>query len=141
MTFRKNYTNEDIKNAVKNNFSIAGVLQDLGLVKAGGNYNNIKRKIAILDLDTSHFTGKIWSKGKRLKDYKDYKKSSNLKLNLIKERGRICENCGNNEWMGFPISLELHHKDGNSVNNNLSNLELLCPNCHSMTTSWRRQKT
>lgn len=44
-----------------------------------------------------------------------------------------CERCGLNEWMGQKITLELHHKDGNRFNNELENLEILCPNCHSLT--------
>lgn len=41
-----------------------------------------------------------------------------------------CEICGLSEWMGMPIPLELHHKDFNHYNNDLSNLQILCANCH-----------
>ena len=41
-----------------------------------------------------------------------------------------CEICGRSEWMGKPIPLELHHKDFNHYNNDLSNLQILCSNCH-----------
>ena len=41
-----------------------------------------------------------------------------------------CECCGLSEWMGKPIPLELHHKDFNHYNNELSNLQILCSNCH-----------
>lgn len=44
-----------------------------------------------------------------------------------------CELCGLTEWMGQKIPLELHHIDGNRFNNNLENLQILCPNCHSLT--------
>jgi 5-methylcytosine-specific restriction endonuclease McrA len=47
-----------------------------------------------------------------------------------------CYYCGITEWLGKPVSLELHHKDGNGKNNLLENLLLLCPNCHSQTTTW-----
>jgi len=43
-----------------------------------------------------------------------------------------CEDCGTSEWMGKKIVLELHHIDCNHYNNNLSNLKILCPNCHSL---------
>ena len=33
-----------------------------------------------------------------------------------------CERCGNSEWMGMPIPLELHHIDFNHYNNSLDNL-------------------
>ena len=41
-----------------------------------------------------------------------------------------CEICGLSEWMDKPIPLELHHKDFNHHNNTLSNLQILCSNCH-----------
>ena len=38
--------------------------------------------------------------------------------------------------------MELEHKDGNNKNNNRDNLEMICPNCHSLTETWRgRNKT
>ena len=36
------------------------------------------------------------------------------------------------KWLHTNIPLELHHKDGNRYNNDLENLEILCPNCHSL---------
>ena len=47
-----------------------------------------------------------------------------------------CECCGLEEWMGKPIPLELHHKDGDRHHNELENYELLCPNCHAFTDSY-----
>lgn len=34
--------------------------------------------------------------------------------------------------MGVYLPLELHHKDCNHFNNTLDNLQILCPNCHSI---------
>ena len=48
-----------------------------------------------------------------------------------------CEECNVIEWRGHKLSLELDHIDGNSFNNDLSNLRLLCPNCHSTTSTYR----
>ena len=39
--------------------------------------------------------------------------------------------------MGEPISLELDHINGDSFNNDVNNLRLLCPNCHSITNTFR----
>lgn len=48
-----------------------------------------------------------------------------------------CERCGLETWLDSPIPLEVHHKDGNRTNNTLENFELLCPNCHAFTDSYR----
>ena len=68
--------------------------------------------------------------------------SHKLRLRLLDEglKYHKCECCGNTEWMGHPIPLELHHKDGNHFNNELSNLELLCPNCHAQTDNYSCKK-
>ena len=44
--------------------------------------------------------------------------------------------------MDNPLSLEVDHIDGDNSNDDRSNLEALCPNCHSQTSTWRgRNKT
>jgi hypothetical protein len=44
------------------------------------------------------------------------------------------------EWNGKPLTLELDHIDGDRLNNELSNLRLLCPNCHAQTETSNRRK-
>ena len=68
------------------------------------------------DIQTNKIRRKLLEEG-----YKEYK----------------CECCGNTEWLGNPIPLEVHHKDGDRNNNTLENFELLCPNCHAFTDSYR----
>lgn len=69
-------------------------------------------------------------------------KTSDLKKRLIEEglKENRCEKCGINEWNGEELCLELHHIDGNHYNNNLENLQILCPNCHSQTKYFRGRK-
>jgi transposase-like protein len=64
--------------------------------------------------------------------------SSKLKDKLIKEgiKENKCESCGITEWMGKPITLQLHHINGNHSDNRLENLQILCPNCHSLTDNY-----
>ena len=50
-----------------------------------------------------------------------------------------CWQCGINEWLGQPITLELEHSDGDATNNNIDNLKLLCPNCHSQTPTYKNK--
>jgi DNA invertase Pin-like site-specific DNA recombinase len=65
--------------------------------------------------------------------------ASSLKKRLIEEglKENKCEICGISEWNGKELCLELHHKDGNHYNNNLGNLQILCPNCHSQSEHFR----
>lgn len=65
--------------------------------------------------------------------------SNKLRLRLLSEGifPHKCNNCELTDWLGNPIPLELEHIDGNSSNNKLENLELLCPNCHSLTDTYR----
>lgn len=51
-------------------------------------------------------------------------------------RGHICESCNKDVWLNQPIPLQLHHIDGNSQNNDYSNLKILCANCHALTPNY-----
>jgi Zn finger protein HypA/HybF involved in hydrogenase expression len=90
------------------------------------------------------YRGNMGMKGK--KDGKGYVPASEyikgsfvsahkLRLKLLKEgiKEHKCEICGIVEWMGSPAPLELDHIDGNHFNNEMENLRILCPNCHSQT--------
>ena len=65
-----------------------------------------------------------------------------LKNRLLKEGvlKNICSICLIDSWKGKPIKLELDHIDGSRTNHALSNLRLLCPNCHSQTDTYRSKK-
>ena len=60
-----------------------------------------------------------------------------IKNYLLKERGHKCESCCNESWINKPIPLETHHINGNAKDNSLDNLQLLCPNCHALTDSYK----
>lgn len=62
-----------------------------------------------------------------------------LKRYLIDLYGAKCMECGwdkKNEHTGN-VPIELEHIDGNNTNNELTNLKLLCPNCHSLTATYK----
>jgi biotin operon repressor len=47
-----------------------------------------------------------------------------------------CECCGIQDWLGKPLSMALHHVNGEGADNRLENLMMLCPNCHSQTENF-----
>ena len=138
---------------VKESYSLAEVIRKSSLKVAGGNYSTTKNRINRLNLDISHFTGKLWSKGKKLKSnyfknlkplseiliknsiYQSYKLIKRLFSENLKEHK--CECCGLINWQGSRIPLELHHINGDHTDNRLENLQVLCPNCHALTDNYR----
>lgn len=61
----------------------------------------------------------------------------NRRRRVFEEQNYSCNRCKRTEWEGFPIPLEYEHRDGNNQNNARENVEGLCPNCHSLTPTWR----
>jgi len=65
--------------------------------------------------------------------------SAHLRRYLNEKYENSCSLCG---WSTVNpttgrVPLEIDHIDGNSENNTEDNLRLLCPNCHSLTPSFR----
>lgn len=118
---------------------MSALLKELGLRPTGGNYDNMKKNLQRLELDCEHWTGQLWNKDQRLRNWSEYARASTLKPHLIKDRGHRCEDCGREEWKDEEIPLEVHHIDGDRTNNDYDNLQLLCCNCHAMTKNWKNK--
>lgn len=58
---------------------------------------------------------------------------------LVSKFGEQCSQCGWNRRHSRTgrVPIEVEHIDGDWRNNRLSNLTLLCPNCHSLTNTFR----
>ncbi len=151
MSKKRSWTIEQLKEAVTESSSYRQVIVKLGLIPAGGNYEQLKKYIREHGLAVSHFKGQAWNKGLTgigkprilLENIlnKDFPfQSYMLKKRLLNAglKPRHCENCG---WAKCSqdgrIPLELHHMNGDRADNRLENLQILCPNCHSLTSTYR----
>lgn len=151
------YTKELLNPIIENSFSIGEVLTKLGLKQTGGNHRHIQSRIIYLELDTSHFLGRGWAKGKTKETSEIIRKntfkiripdenvfvekssypSSKLSKRLLEIKWEYkCEICNINEWNGKRISLHVDHINGNHTDYRLENLRFLCPNCHQQTKTW-----
>jgi hypothetical protein len=145
------FTEEQIKDAVQQSLSIASVCRVLGIRPCGGNYKTLHHKIKKWSIDTSHFTGQGWNVGLKFNPHpkqplneilvqnSSYLTGTKLKKRLINEglKKNVCEVCDLDSWMDKPIILELNHINGNNLDHRLENLQILCPNCHSQTSTHR----
>lgn len=140
------YSYEDISKAVRESFSYTNVLKILGLKPVGGNFNHISKRIKQFDIDTSHFTGQSYNKGKVSYNRKNpeeilvlgeptdrKRKREQLKRCMIEVGIQyICNSCYiEPTWNGKSLVLEINHINGLGWDNQKDNLEFLCPNCHS----------
>jgi len=76
------------------------------------------------------------------KEIHELKSGWNIKNRLLSEGklNNICSECGQQPWWnGKPLVLQLDHKDGDKKNNQLDNLRILCPHCHTQTPTWGRK--
>lgn len=152
MNTKRRWTDKHLEIAVSNNQTMAGTLRDLGLSVSPGNYRSINKHIKRLELDTTHWTGLGHLKGKEhlhkksrslkeilVKD-SDYVGISRLKTRLLRAGllKKVCIQCGmGDEWNGEKLVLQIEHRNGVYNDHRLSNLGLICPNCHSQTKTYR----
>lgn len=80
-----------------------------------------------------------WKKEKENGVVGQYGISNHIRRYLFEKNNYRCQICGWGEKNKYTnkIPLEVHHKDGDFRNNDENNLELLCPNCHSLTETFK----
>jgi predicted nucleic acid-binding Zn ribbon protein len=116
--------------------------------------NNAKRKLVKNEVckacgttvhNQTYCSKDCYNKFKKNKKYNDWLYHGGmvgvrvLRLYLIILLSHRCTKCTHSEWNGQPIPLEVEHIDGNSENNLISNLTLLCPNCHAQTSTYKNK--
>lgn len=133
-------------------YSVADFCRMVGWKPVGGNYRIFYKYVKEYNLDISHFTGQKSNLGNKnnvgLPEERFFRKDKLIKSSdLMKKllsigREYRCENknCGISEWHGKAIKLQIHHIDGDHFNNELDNLQILCPNCHSQTDTYAGKK-
>ena len=143
---------EDIIRVIKKCYSKNDVLTTLGYNKSSNQYKLLNKIIKENNIDISHFRNRseealrlyregVLSKIKTEDLFTENSKSSRhivkkriINENIIEYKCSICGNTG--EWLGNKISLILDHINGINNDNRLENLRLLCPNCHSQTSTY-----
>jgi hypothetical protein len=152
MQHRK-YSKEILAPLVGVSTSVAGVLRLLGLRFSGGIHALISLRIKEYGLDTGHFTGQGSNRGeshkggKRKKPFEELlvkrdtgrREHSYVLRRALLESGRPyqCSQCDvGGTWNGKPIMLQVNHLNCDWLDDRISNLEFLCPNCHSQTDGW-----
>ena len=79
-----------------------------------------------------------WKEGK-ITGTSGYSVSNHISRYIREKYDHKCSRCNWNEINEYTnnIPLELEHIDGNHKNNREDNLTLLCPNCHSLTKTYK----
>lgn len=141
---------EEMTKIVKDHKSLAEILRYFGLHDGAGNYQTLKNRLREDNIDHSHIklglnsnAGKVSSQRKNIHEYlvvMDKRiKLTKIKQRLFKEglKKELCEKCGQGpDWNGEFLSLQIDHINGDSSDNRLENLRILCPNCHSQTPTF-----
>lgn len=79
-----------------------------------------------------------WKNGEVTGGTNGFNVSGYIRRYIFEKNDSCCEACHGkytNPYTGKSI-LQIHHKDGNCLNNKEENLQLLCPNCHAMTENF-----
>lgn len=136
-------SDDDFKIMVKSSNTYADVLRACGYTNMG-NTKIVKKRIKLLELDVTHIANYKPVIGSKialediLVEQSTYN-STLLKQRLIDEYNWVyeCSECKITKWNHKPITFDLDHINGIHSDNRIENLRLLCPNCHSQTSTYK----
>lgn len=137
------YSKEQLQVALFRARSLKDIMINLGIVPTSRNYRLVKQYYSDAGISIPKLTYQPTTKPSTLPDdqlfVKDsYRSRRTLKARLLKigvpNRCAICFLLP--EWQGKKLTLQLDHIDGDTFNNSIENLRLLCPNCHSQTETF-----
>lgn len=141
-----------LQEAIDHSCSIREALERLGLRAAGSNYKQFDKycKLYHIDKPKFNYSQSLIARNSNpialkniLVENSSYVNRAMIKkrcfrLGLLEDRCYICEL--QTLWNGKPITLHLDHINGVYNDNRIDNLRLLCPNCHSQTTTYAGRK-
>lgn len=82
-----------------------------------------------------------WKNGEENGLVGEYSMSKFVRNYLLEKNNNRCQICGWGERNQYTkkVPLQIHHIDGNCTNNKEENLQVLCPNCHSLTENYGKR--
>lgn len=158
------FSKKELEDAVASSDNFSDVARKIGLGHNcnGSAHHKLTKTVKEFGINYSHFTGSRWSVGKTRFENENLKKQAEKKMLpwdmvFCKDSSRgvhsldiifrlvekgvkkyRCEKCNNSIWNEIPIRLQLDHINGDSTDNRIENLRLLCPNCHAQTETFCR---
>lgn len=143
------YTKELLESLIKKSKSVADVMRFLEIKITGGNHAHISKQIKSFEINTNHFLGQNWAKGRildkrRLKPEEILIENNKRRMDAQLLRRALLESgieykcffCSIKEWNNKKLTLHVDHINGDWSNNKIENLRFLCPNCHSQTDTY-----
>ncbi|MET9520618.1 HNH endonuclease signature motif containing protein [Streptomyces sp. NPDC002994] len=144
-----------LRAAVPTATSYADLMRALNLPVSDTNHRRVRRKVAQIGLDTSHFKRRAWgtvlvnaqkpiAANALVVMPEGSSRANRTRLHRALQEIGIpyrCTSCGNTgEWLGQSITLQIDHISGDWLDNRAENLRYLCPNCHALTSTWCRNR-
>jgi hypothetical protein len=144
------YTEENLRNAVKDSICWSDVCRELNITICSHNFKKARERCSTGNIDYSHFNlSKAYRKNKKNWIEKEvYCNNSTFPRAQLRRKVLAdkwlpykCNDCGIEAlWNNKPLTLEIEHKNGNNTDHNKENLTWLCPNCHSQTPTFRNNR-